>query len=233
MENYRHELSIYHEAVPGAYFRANVWAWRPVVNLIHDMGLLSEEDIEGLCYNSGHVLDSSTCLTLAKGLGDWLEQNKKELFKQSPHINEKEFNELLILGIDGRIINEEKYKSIKREHRTKCEYCMGTGFRPPPEGPLGSAAVSIDIPNAYFSAEYGEDKDWLAFWKYQREMDEISLQDLRDKFKGTEDIMDCTPCNACHATGLKENMDYWYAISIDHFKEFIVFLEQCGGCEIY
>ena len=55
-------------AEAGKYFRANVWAWRPIHALIHELcsDLLDEETLEGMAYNSGAgPADHETCAEMA------------------------------------------------------------------------------------------------------------------------------------------------------------------------
>ena len=60
-EVYFKELEVYEKAVPGDYFRANVWCWRPIWNFVayHCDDILNEEDLERGSYNDGHFINKA------------------------------------------------------------------------------------------------------------------------------------------------------------------------------
>jgi hypothetical protein len=68
----------FHSENPGAYFRANIWAWRPIAEIIVHVsniyGLKFEDDIlENLHHNSGQGLkNSEDCLKLADAIESFL-----------------------------------------------------------------------------------------------------------------------------------------------------------------
>lgn len=61
-----------------AYFRANIWSWKPIHNLIERFAsdLVDQETIAGMATNSGYgITDKSKCLTLANRIASWMEHN--------------------------------------------------------------------------------------------------------------------------------------------------------------
>lgn len=64
----------------GEYFRANVWSWRPIYQLIYDHGsdLFDTKILEGMSSNDGFGPTSvNKCRQLADRLTIWLEHNTK------------------------------------------------------------------------------------------------------------------------------------------------------------
>lgn len=63
---YFKDLDLFHEENPGVYYRSNVWWWRPIVDFLKDFGddILSQEDLDGLSQNSGHVIAGETIYIL-------------------------------------------------------------------------------------------------------------------------------------------------------------------------
>lgn len=62
----------------GEYFRASVWSWRPIHDLIIELcsDLLDEETLEGIGYNGGHgPEDRKTCLQMAARFEQWMERH--------------------------------------------------------------------------------------------------------------------------------------------------------------
>jgi hypothetical protein len=62
----------------GEYFRANVWSWRPIHDLIIWLcsDLLDEETLESLSYNAGAgAEDQETCTQMANRFDQWMEHN--------------------------------------------------------------------------------------------------------------------------------------------------------------
>ena len=64
----------------GEYFRANVWAWRPIHDLIHELcsDLLGDEILMGMGFNQGAGPDSQDiCNEMAFRFEQWMEHNIK------------------------------------------------------------------------------------------------------------------------------------------------------------
>ena len=95
------------ENTPGAYFRNNVWWWRPLWNYISFMcnDILTEEDIDEGCGNNGQKI----CKTKAKKMAARL----RRLDKQG-HTKKYEL---------------ERNESLDKIKMEKCDLCNGTGFR--------------------------------------------------------------------------------------------------------
>jgi hypothetical protein len=52
----------------GAYYRANVWSWRPLLREIESTGALSDRDVAAIGYNDGHFIDAAGARALADAL---------------------------------------------------------------------------------------------------------------------------------------------------------------------
>jgi len=66
------------DAPVGEYFRANVWSWRPIHQLMCKLcgDLLSEGLLEQMSYNDGAGPDDQeTCTQMAIRFSQWLEKN--------------------------------------------------------------------------------------------------------------------------------------------------------------
>lgn len=62
----------------GKYFRANVWSWRPIHDLIYRLcsDLLDAETLEAIGYNSGAgPTDDETCKEMANRFELWMEHH--------------------------------------------------------------------------------------------------------------------------------------------------------------
>lgn len=59
----------------GKYFRANVWSWRPLHQLINELcaDLLDSETLTGMGFNDGFgPVDPHVCRVMADRFADWL-----------------------------------------------------------------------------------------------------------------------------------------------------------------
>lgn len=63
---YFEEKSKFHSNTPGAYFRSNIWCWRPIVTFLEEYAddILDENDIQGISQNSGHRIVSGKYVAL-------------------------------------------------------------------------------------------------------------------------------------------------------------------------
>ena len=55
---------------PGAYFRANVWGWRPIWEVVFHKcdDILTHDDYGNGCMNDGHLIDKDKALAIVKKL---------------------------------------------------------------------------------------------------------------------------------------------------------------------
>jgi hypothetical protein len=70
----------------GKYFRANVWSWRPIHELIIEFcsDLLDEATLDGLAGNEGAgPLDQRTCTEMADRFEQWMAQHPEGLELES------------------------------------------------------------------------------------------------------------------------------------------------------
>ena len=66
------------EAKSGAYFRANVWSWRPIHDLMQQLcgDFLDEEMLHQMSFNDGAgPEDQQTCDEIAMRFSQWMEHN--------------------------------------------------------------------------------------------------------------------------------------------------------------
>ena len=68
-------LEAYRKAVPGDYFRNNVWWWRPLWQCIGSScdDILSEDDITGGYFNDGHTISKEQAVAIAERMKSLIE----------------------------------------------------------------------------------------------------------------------------------------------------------------
>ena len=106
-DKYFEAMNKHQDENPGTYFRNNVWWWRPLWNYVCEIcdDVMSEEDMEAGCSNSGYDIDEITieCMLIKLRIEIALDNHKK---------------------------HEEEYmkwqKSLPLED---CSYCNQTGKR--------------------------------------------------------------------------------------------------------
>jgi hypothetical protein len=62
----------------GKYFRANIWSWRPIHELVIELccDLLDEETLQGMSYNQGNgPTDGAICVEMANRFEAWMEHH--------------------------------------------------------------------------------------------------------------------------------------------------------------
>lgn len=93
--------------IPGQYFRANVWSWRPLWNLTSTIGedILTENDIRMGQFNDGHEISEEQSVALA------------DLFRT------------MIRKGEHHTIVAERDAYLNTMPLQKCEHCSGTGER--------------------------------------------------------------------------------------------------------
>jgi|TARA_Y100000034_G_C6851973_1_gene386596 hypothetical protein len=96
----------------GAYFRNNVWYWRPLWDYVSDVcsDILSEKDIESGSYNDGHLIIKAKSIKIARRLFHLEKSGDIEKYERR---------------------YTDKMKSLPKE---ECNICKGTGTRKGWEG---------------------------------------------------------------------------------------------------
>lgn len=95
------------DAIPGAYFRASVWSWRPLWNYVSGVckDILNDDDINSGCYNDGHLIGKDKALRIARAL--------KNEIKKNNHVRFAKWQ-------------EERHSEMPLE---SCDICKGKGTR--------------------------------------------------------------------------------------------------------
>jgi hypothetical protein len=82
-----------------AYFRANVWAWRPINGLMRMLNLIDEDLHNRMSYNDGDGPDEKQCKLIAQGLQNWLDNHPNiTIFGVTPKNTGVEHTVLKLLG---------------------------------------------------------------------------------------------------------------------------------------
>jgi len=81
-EEYFRNLEAYEKAVPGHYFRNNVWWWRPLWQCIGSScdDILSEDDITGGYYNDGYKISKEQAVGIAERMKSLIDNGTIETF---------------------------------------------------------------------------------------------------------------------------------------------------------
>lgn len=86
----------------GEYFRANIWSWRPIHELIFQLctDLIDEQTMMLLGSNDGAgPEDQATCTEMANRFDQWMEHNVDGLIVESDNLRVKE---------DGTFVSKEE-----------------------------------------------------------------------------------------------------------------------------
>ena len=104
-EKEREAYFSWQQNTPGAYFRNNVWYWRPLWNFVCEVcdDILTQKDMEEGMTNSGHVISK----TKAKKIASRLRKMDKDL--------------------EDHQIGHERHMSNLKD--VECDICYGTGRR--------------------------------------------------------------------------------------------------------
>ena len=89
-KTYWAKLQAWEEANPGYYFRANVWSWRPINNIIHKVNVDYNLDLDtiGFGSNNGNGLRTQQeCDSLADAMEDYIKNNQNLNDSQVIYIN--------------------------------------------------------------------------------------------------------------------------------------------------
>ena len=76
---YWNKKSEYQTDNPGTYFRASVWSWRPLLEIMSNTcdHILDEETLSGLAFNDGFGPDDQeTCTGMADAIEAWLNESE-------------------------------------------------------------------------------------------------------------------------------------------------------------
>jgi len=86
-------MDVYGIGNESAYFRANIWSWRPIHAIITEVAsdLIPEKVLHGMQFNDGAGLTSDAdCKKLASRISAWMEHNvegkKMEVNSDSPDL---------------------------------------------------------------------------------------------------------------------------------------------------
>ena len=137
------------DANPGYYFRANVWAWRPIhlaivqANISCDLDI-DDDTLDGMAYNSGHGLKTQEeCNKLADALqelvdgmgedsvheygfalGCWNLRQGAELLDEEDEqaLNEKYPYGQIIIDMPIKLATKNKTRDVWPMHVTKVEH---------------------------------------------------------------------------------------------------------------
>ena len=82
-EEYFRNLEAYEKAVPGHYFRNNVWWWRPLWQCIGSAcdDILSEDDITGGYYNDGYKISKEQAVGIAERMKSLIDNDTIKDYK--------------------------------------------------------------------------------------------------------------------------------------------------------
>jgi len=118
----------YQEKNVGAYFRNNVWWWRPLWNFVTATcdDLLTEKDIESGSYNDGHKISKTKADRLAKRLHSMIEDGKVKEYENG---YKKELASLEQVDCDTCDATGRRNKPPKpgAGDYQECNGCNGTG----------------------------------------------------------------------------------------------------------
>jgi hypothetical protein len=92
------------DAKSGEYFRANVWSWRPIHDLIIELcsDLLDDEMLKSFAFNAGAgPKDQKTCTEMASRFERWMEE----------HVEGHGLDSDLQVTQDGRFVTDEDLAS--------------------------------------------------------------------------------------------------------------------------
>ena len=106
-DQYWEEYKKYQDANPGIYFRNNVWWWRPLWQYVCERfpEIITDEDAESGCSNSGLLIDDEKAMKIGLGLTAKL--------------------------LDGSVkAYADSYKAeLDALEQLECDLCKGTGTR--------------------------------------------------------------------------------------------------------
>ena len=111
----------------GAYFRNNVWFWRPLWNFVSKVcnDILTEKDIEQGNYNDGHKISKTKAGKIAKRLHSMIEKGEVKEYEEGykKHLDSLEQVDCEICDATGK----RQEPPITGAGDVKCNGCNGTG----------------------------------------------------------------------------------------------------------
>ncbi|MAH49909.1 hypothetical protein CMI37_29080, partial [Candidatus Pacearchaeota archaeon] len=77
-EQYSRDMEAYEKAVPGDYFRNNVWWWRPLWTYVCEVcdDILTEDEMGSGSYNDGTIIYKYKAIQIAKRLQTLIDDGK-------------------------------------------------------------------------------------------------------------------------------------------------------------
>ena len=119
----------YQEKNVGAYFRNNVWWWRPLWNFVTATcdDLLTEKDMEQGTLNGGHKISKTKAGKIAKRLYDLIKDGRVKEYEEGykEHLASLEQVDCAVCDATGKRQEPPKTGAGDRE----CNGCNGTGKR--------------------------------------------------------------------------------------------------------
>ena len=123
IDAYRVASDAWHSKNQGAYFRNNVWNWKPLWEFVCELcdEVLSEEEKNKGWFNEGYEYDADTALEIANRLHDALESGfvQKYAERRKEHLAGLPLETCSLC--DGTGVRDDEYV------QGKCNGCDGTG----------------------------------------------------------------------------------------------------------
>jgi hypothetical protein len=114
----------------GKYFRANIWSWRPIHELIEKANVLPPHLVEGMAFNDGYGPDDEQAVRLADQLEVMLEGMEDEnTFMLASEIDGPVAELIASLRNSGATIvaDEPVYQADVSQVRKFIEFCRESG----------------------------------------------------------------------------------------------------------
>ena len=107
-------MTKYENAYPGAYFRNNVWWWRPLWSFVceHCEDILTLEDMNGGCFNDSHLISKRKAEAIAVRLEDVIETEETKAWIQE-HMDNLEQAKRNNKQVDAELEELKKIVEVK------------------------------------------------------------------------------------------------------------------------
>jgi len=191
----------------GAYFRSNVWGWKPLWGYVTGecSDILSSKDAEGGTYNGGHKISKTKAIKIARRISKLNKNGELRGFVRSY----KEWSDNL---------NDEG-----------CAICDGTGTRKGWEG-WQSESEWLEhhdtLDEVKYEAECLSIAQVIERGGILKKLCEV--QQVSYRWANT-----CKGCNSCHGKGKKKNFKRSYFLNEADVIEFGEFCRYSGGFVIH